>query len=89
MRGSVPEEILNRRDKIGFATPERRWLRDRHDWVLSLLDGDTAAAIPAIDATAMKRDWMRFYRGKGRFSFKYWRWVNLIRWAEQRSIVFD
>lgn len=27
MEGIVPETILNRRDKIGFATPEEAWLR--------------------------------------------------------------
>jgi len=26
MRGTVPEEILNRRDKVGFEAPERTWL---------------------------------------------------------------
>jgi asparagine synthase (glutamine-hydrolysing) len=27
MRGRVPEAIIRRRDKMGFATPERNWLR--------------------------------------------------------------
>lgn len=40
MKGIVPEDILNRRDKIGFATPEDEWLRYEefkellNDWFL-------------------------------------------------------
>jgi asparagine synthase (glutamine-hydrolysing) len=33
MQGLVPDIILNRRDKIGFATPEKRWLQALNLWV--------------------------------------------------------
>lgn len=29
MKGIVPNEILDRKDKIGFATPEKKWLKER------------------------------------------------------------
>jgi len=33
MRGIVPEPILQRKDKVGFATPERQWFQDLRPWV--------------------------------------------------------
>lgn len=33
MRGIVPDDILDRRDKIGFATPEKDWLAGMADMV--------------------------------------------------------
>ena len=36
MRGMVPDSILDRRDKIGFATPERAWLSQLEPWVESV-----------------------------------------------------
>ena len=40
MRGVVPDTILNRRDKIGFVTPEARWFAES-----AALRGQLAAAI--------------------------------------------
>ncbi len=37
MRGLVPEAILERRDKIGFSTPERQWLTAMKSWVAQAL----------------------------------------------------
>jgi asparagine synthase (glutamine-hydrolysing) len=33
MRGIVPDNILDRRDKLGFPTPERQWLAPPRFWV--------------------------------------------------------
>jgi len=89
MRGLVPETILSRRDKIGFATPEAAWLKSQHAWVTSILESDAAAQIPAIRPEIMKRDWQNFLQGRSQFDFRFWRWINLIRWAEIREIAFD
>ena len=33
MRGIVPDSILDRRDKLGFPTPEQQWLASARSWV--------------------------------------------------------
>jgi asparagine synthase (glutamine-hydrolysing) len=33
MRGIVPDPILDRQDKIGFATPEHTWLSAASSWI--------------------------------------------------------
>lgn len=84
MRGIVPDEVLNRRDKTGFATPERDWLvavapRAR-DWIGQDL---------GLDFLNQAEVWRRFDRmmkGHLAFSWQAWRWINFCRWYVR---VFD
>jgi asparagine synthase (glutamine-hydrolysing) len=89
MRGIVPDAILDRRDKIGFATPERRWLLEMRPWVESILFGGRAASIPALNIPALRRDWKGLVQGKKVFDFRVWRWINLVLWAERYNVQFD
>ncbi len=89
MRGIVPDAILDRRDKIGFATPERRWLLEMRPWVESILFGARAASIPALNIPALRRDWEDLVQGKKVFDFRVWRWINLVLWAERYEVQFD
>jgi asparagine synthase (glutamine-hydrolysing) len=88
MRGIVPDEVLDRRDKIGFATPEKAWLSTLQPWVERTLACDAARAIPALHPAGMRREWQAVVQGKRRFDFRVWRWVNLIRWAERFQVTF-
>jgi asparagine synthase (glutamine-hydrolysing) len=51
MRGIMPNEILERKDKIGFQAPENQWLAEQAEWVSATLrDGmEAGAPIRAID----------------------------------------
>jgi asparagine synthase (glutamine-hydrolysing) len=89
MRGIVPDAILNRRDKIGFATPEQRWLATLRPWVEQVLHSEVAAQIPALNLSVVKTELQAVLDGQKLFDFRVWRWVNLIRWAERFSVSFD
>jgi asparagine synthase (glutamine-hydrolysing) len=89
MRGLVPDAVLDRRDKIGFATPERLWFLKMRPWVEATLAGPVARAIPALDTAGMAREWQAIVAGKRPFDFRVWRWVNLVRWAERFEVKFD
>lgn len=86
MRGLVPDAILDRRDKIGFATPEAQWLRSLDGWARDILDGEAAAAIPALDAARTKQLWDATLSGKRPFDFQLWRILNLISWSERLQV---
>ena len=88
MRGIVPDAILDRRDKIGFATPEQRWLKTLQPWVEATLASEQARGIAALNVPAMQRHWNAVLAGRARFDFRIWRWVNLIRWAERFHVDF-
>lgn len=89
MRGLVPDEILDRKDKIGFATPEKKWLTLLRPWVESTLRSDTVRDIPAFNPRELIAEWEAVLAGRKRFDFRIWRWVNLIRWSERHSVRFE
>lgn len=81
MRGIVPDAILDRRDKIGFATPERDWtltLSPRfREW---LQDADR---VPLLKRAQLLQAFDEIISGKRSFSWQAWRWVNYVRWFAQ------
>jgi asparagine synthase (glutamine-hydrolysing) len=86
MRGLVPDVILDRRDKIGFATPELRWLNELRPWVDRTLASDRARSLPVLRLGAVEREWHAVRAGRRPFDFRVWRWVNLIRWADRFDV---
>lgn len=82
MQGIVSPKILSRKDKIGFSTPEEKWLKDHKDWVFGVFSSDTARAIPCISAENMEREWNKLLEGDTTFDWRFWRWINFIRWSE-------
>ena len=80
MRGLVPQPILDRRDKIGFATPEKLWLSELGDWVEDTLKRAPPSRI--LDLAQARVEWAGIRRGQRPFSWRVWRWVNYLRWRE-------
>jgi asparagine synthase (glutamine-hydrolysing) len=88
MRDIVPDPILDRRDKIGFQTPEQDWLATLRPWVEGVLKSDAASQIPALNIKGMEEHWQQVLAGTQKFDWRIWRWLNLIRWAEQFDVSF-
>jgi len=89
MRGIVPDAILDRRDKIGFQTPEQAWLQTLRPWVDSVLASDAAQAIPVLRLHAVTRECEAAFGSRHRFDSRIWRWLNLIRWTDQLGVTYD
>ena len=88
MRGLVSDAILDRRDKIGFATPERQWLRTLRPWVERVLASEASRAVPVFKPGVLSHEWERVQAGRATFDGRIWRWLNLIRWAELNGVEF-
>jgi asparagine synthase (glutamine-hydrolysing) len=86
MHGIVPQPILDRKDKIGFVTPERSWLRAMNHWVQTTLRSDVAARMPFLDLNAMDCEWNAISLGRQPFDNRVWRWLNVIHWSQQFSV---
>ncbi len=80
LRGIVPDVILDRRDKIGFATAELDWLRTLTPWVEATLQG--AEQVPYLRKDRLLQEWRLVQAGRVRFDFRVWRWLNLLRWTD-------
>ncbi len=89
MRDIVPEGILNRRDKIGFATPERIWLTTLRPWVEKTLESETAKRLRAVKLDDFRREWKNVLEGTAGFDWRLWRVINLVKWMEQKNAVLS
>lgn len=81
MRGIVPDDVLDRKDKIGFVTPERDWLFAMADTLREWLDADQGLTL--FNRENLKREFNDILAGKKPFSWQMWRWINLVRWHRQ------
>lgn len=78
MRGIVPDDVLDRRDKIGFATPEQEWLVSMADTVRGWLKEDLQ--LPFFNQREVLQAFDLIVAGKRPFSWQVWRWINFSRW---------
>ncbi len=80
MRGLVPDAILDRQDKIGFATPELDWMKalapQARIW---LREG---SAVPFVKTAEMLACFDDMMNGRRRFTWQAWRWINFVRWHQ-------
>ena len=78
MRGIVPDDVLDRRDKIGFSTPEQDWLLGMAPTIREWLQEDLQ--LPFFDQSKVLQEFDLIVSGKKPFSWQVWRWVNFCRW---------
>jgi asparagine synthase (glutamine-hydrolysing) len=82
MRGIVPDQILDRRDKIGFQTPERSLLQTQRSmikrWVRS------AEEIPFLNAHRVEQYIDDALDGRKPYRHNVWSLVNYCRWSQTR-----
>ncbi|MDP3423227.1 MAG: asparagine synthase (glutamine-hydrolyzing) [Burkholderiaceae bacterium] len=81
LRGIAPDDVLNRRDKIGFETPEKAWLLSMVPTVTEWLRADLK--LPFFDQAKVLQEFEQIVVGKKPFSWQVWRWVNFCRWYAQ------
>jgi asparagine synthase (glutamine-hydrolysing) len=82
MRGIVPDEILDRRDKIGFQTPEADWLKGQKEKVYQWFDH--VSDIPFLDSAQSRRlidDVINVHRP---YTSQAWYLLNYHQWYLNR-----
>jgi asparagine synthase (glutamine-hydrolysing) len=82
MQGILPEMIRNRRDKLGFATPEETWFRGPlRDLVRAGVE-DTLARYPdLLNPGGVRAHVADMLEGRRPVDFSLWRIVNLGIWG--------
>jgi asparagine synthase (glutamine-hydrolysing) len=82
MRGIVPDQVLDRRDKIGFATPELVWLKSLlqsvliPNWILN------EEELNFLRHDVIKKKIEQVVLGEIPFTSQVWRWINFYKWYE-------
>lgn len=81
----VPKEIAWRKDKIGYAPTESRWLLANAPFVTHILSSKVLDKLPGIRAEVVRAHWKKITdrnRTDGWRSDIIWRYISLIRWME-------
>ena len=87
MRGVVPDSVLDRRDKIGFATPERRWFEES-TVLRSQLSNAISRPLPACFARGLAKRLQAVAERRAPYGPEVWRCWNVVRWAELLRLEF-
>jgi len=84
MKGTVPAEILSRRDKIGFATPEIEWLRSEELKKLTdkLFTNKQPMCAEYIDLEKTRRMIREHNDGRREYSREIWKTIFLEIWLQ-------
>ncbi len=82
MKGILPEKIRNRKDKIGFDTPQDEWFRDKRweDLVIEVINSESFAGRKIINVNAAKRIFLSHLQAKTNSSKEIWKWIHLEYW---------
>ncbi len=76
MRGIVPDQVLDRKDKIGFSVPMRSWFAALRPWIAERLAH--VGGLPGIESGEIEQRW-----ASGADPYLVWRCVSLSTWAER------
>lgn len=79
-RGSVPDVILSRRDKMGFPTPIDIWFSRRSGAILNLLDSPGARGRGILDSRRAIEIVSDHVHGRSDNSFLIWKMINVELW---------
>ena len=84
MHGIIPEAIENRRDKMGFVTPEELWLKgEGKDWFNAEIDKACQQFGGKILDTEHTKSYVsEMMDGKRQFDFVPWRIICFNKWYD-------
>jgi asparagine synthase (glutamine-hydrolysing) len=83
----LPADIVNRKDKIGFAAPDRAWLPRMAPTVAKVLD-EAPARVGPIDTRALKEVWLAMSDGRRPIDTGLWRVFFFVKWAKLLNVEF-
>ncbi len=82
LRGFVPDGILQRVDKMGFATPEDDWFRgDLAAYTRDVLLDSRSRARGYLHIPGIEQELTSHLSGRQSIGSTIWRWVNLELWC--------
>ena len=80
VRGLLPDGIVDRRNKIGFTTPEREWFLRIKNHVHTVFRSDSFGSRPYFDQASVLRAFEEFIAGKNSDTMLFWRLLNVELW---------
>jgi asparagine synthase (glutamine-hydrolysing) len=85
MKGVLPEKIRNRRDDIGFDTPEDNWFRETklQEFIQDLLHSKSFSERGFIQPEKARKLYSEHLTGSRNISKEIWKWIHLELWFRE------
>ncbi len=81
MKGEIPEKVRKRRSKLGFATPEVKWLRELSKEIIETFETETFKQRKYFNQEKVTKNFEEFVKGKFTLQHSiFWRVVILEKW---------
>jgi asparagine synthase (glutamine-hydrolysing) len=80
MQGIVPDQILYRRDKIGFETPQSSWLNTHREEIQRMMTEKSLPPFVDVDVQRKRRN--EVHEAEDHTGAHSWRLLNYCRWTE-------
>jgi asparagine synthase (glutamine-hydrolysing) len=84
MKGVVPDELLARRDKIGFEVSTESWGRGSKSLCETL---ENLEGLPLLNISKARQGLMEVYSGEKKIDSTTWRVLNYARWAQLENLI--
>src|SRR2546427_945682 len=79
--GRVPPDVVWRADKVGYAAPLDRWLRDGlKSWAHELVFNGPITELEGYDRPKLEQLWYEHQASHANHSWALWRWISLNEW---------
>ena len=85
MKGTLPEQIRMRRDKVGFETPEAEWFRTPvfQNYIKNLISSEPFISRGIMDIKKVQLLYNNHLERKANHSREIWKWIHLEKWYNQ------
>jgi asparagine synthase (glutamine-hydrolysing) len=82
LKNYLPPEIVRRRDKKGFDTPEDKWFRSElfKSLIMDILSSQSFTQRGYIDSKKAINKYLQHLKGEINISKEIWKWINLELW---------
>ncbi len=82
MKGTLPDKIRERQDKVGFATTEEEWFREEpfKSFINRLIHSQTFRERGYFNPEKVAKLYKKHIKGEINISKDIWKWINLELW---------
>ena len=82
MKGILPESIRNRKDKVGFATPQEKWVKDNNTFFRNKLEISCNILSAIIDKDSMLNWFDNSIKNDVSFKYNFWNIICFAHWVK-------
>ncbi|MHB8073335.1 asparagine synthase (glutamine-hydrolyzing) [Desulfosporosinus fructosivorans] len=82
MEDDLPEKVKNRKDKMGFVTPEEEWIRVNKDFFKKEISEACDLLHEMVDKDKVLAWYEKIVNSPGKIDFTIWRLISINRWAK-------